>query len=89
MIPAVEGTVKNGKMELDETPPGLEGLRVRVTFLPPEQPRPAGVGSTPGRRIAYGMFKGAWCPTTEEDFADAEWRGDRDEGADHGNDVRR
>jgi len=37
----VEGTYKNGKVELVETPTGVEGARVLVTFLHPEQnPKP-------------------------------------------------
>ncbi len=33
----IEGTYKNGKVELAETPTGVEGARVLVTFLHPEQ----------------------------------------------------
>jgi hypothetical protein len=33
----VEGTYKNGKVELAETPTGVEGARVLVTFLRSEQ----------------------------------------------------
>jgi hypothetical protein len=31
----VEGTYKDGKVELEETPNGIEQSRVLVTFLPP------------------------------------------------------
>jgi antitoxin ParD1/3/4 len=33
----VEGTYNNGKVELAETPEGVEGTRVLVTFLQPVQ----------------------------------------------------
>jgi hypothetical protein len=33
----IEGTYKNGKVELVETPAGVEGARVLVTFLHPAQ----------------------------------------------------
>jgi len=35
MFKAIEGVFRNGKVELLELPPGVEGSRVLVTFLPP------------------------------------------------------
>lgn len=34
MFQSVEGIYRNGKVELSETPPNIEGARVIVTFLP-------------------------------------------------------
>lgn len=34
MFHSVEGVYRNGKVELSETPPHIEGARVIVTFLP-------------------------------------------------------
>ncbi len=34
MFQSVEGVYRNGKVELSETPPNIEGARVIVTFLP-------------------------------------------------------
>ena len=38
MLTTVQGVFRNGKVELQETPPGLKEARVIVTFLPPEGP---------------------------------------------------
>ncbi len=37
ILPTVEGTYKNGKVELAEMLAGVDGARVLVTFLNPEQ----------------------------------------------------
>jgi hypothetical protein len=37
MLLTIEGTYKNGKVELAETPAGVEGARVLVTFLHPAE----------------------------------------------------
>lgn len=34
MLQSIEGIYKDGKVELLETPPGINGARVIVTFLP-------------------------------------------------------
>jgi hypothetical protein len=34
MLTTVEGVVRDGKVELSQTPPDAEGARVLVTFLP-------------------------------------------------------
>ena len=38
MLKAVEGIYRDGKIELLETPPGVQEARVVVTFLPAEGP---------------------------------------------------
>jgi len=69
MLLTVEGTYKDGKVELAETPAGVKQARVLVTFLAPE----AGVPSR--RHMVYGQFAGARM-STEEDFPIAEWHGE-------------
>ena len=77
MLTTLEGTYKNGKVELKESPPSEVGeAKVLVTFLPADDvPNAAGPAVRTGR-IYYGMFKGAWRETTEKDFRAAEWHGD-------------
>jgi hypothetical protein len=54
MLTTVEGVFRDGRIELREAPPGVEGARVIVTFLPEasgsgaSSPRPA---SEANRRI--------------------------------------
>jgi len=38
MLPTVEGVFRDGKIELNETPAGLNRARVIVTFLPADGP---------------------------------------------------
>jgi hypothetical protein len=67
MMTTVEGTYRNGKVELRETPPRPGPARVLVTFLPDgEPPVPAGTN-------LYGAFPGPGV-TNDEDFKLAEWR---------------
>ena len=71
MLLTIEGTFKNGKVELSQTPPGLREAKVLVTFLDSAQgkPRP--------QLMQFGQFSGPQEKmTTEEDFRCAEWRGD-------------
>ncbi len=35
MLKSIEGILRNGKVELFEAPPGVDGTRVVVTFLEP------------------------------------------------------
>jgi hypothetical protein len=67
----IEGTFKDGKVELSEAPQGLREAKVLVTFL----------GPTPAKRrpqmMRFGQFSGAQEKmSTEEDFRRAEWRGE-------------
>jgi len=68
----VEGHYKDGKINLTEPPLGVQEARVLVTFLP------AVPAQGPSGMITYGMFIGGR-PTTEEDFAAAEWRGPKED----------
>jgi hypothetical protein len=71
MIVTVEGTYKNGKVELAETPANVTQAKVLVTFLPQSvQPRP-------GTPMRFGQFAGPK-QSTEEDFRIAEWRGEKE-----------
>ncbi|MCS6861563.1 MAG: hypothetical protein NZT92_14740 [Abditibacteriales bacterium] len=47
----MEGTYKDGKVELTETPAGVKQARVLVTFLTPES-------VAPRRRMVFGQFAG-------------------------------
>ena len=71
MLLTIEGTFKDGKVELSETPEGLRGAKVLVTFLGPAQAklRP--------QMMRFGQFSGPREKmSTEEDLRCAEWRGD-------------
>jgi len=72
MLLTVEGTYKDGKVELAETPAGVKQARVLVTFLAPEPRVPS------HRHMVYGQFAGARM-STEEDFRIAEWHGKTEE----------
>jgi hypothetical protein len=66
----IEGTFKDGKVELNETPQGLREAKVLVTFLEPSRGKPH------PQMMVSGQFSGP--PekmSTEEDFRSAEWRG--------------
>jgi hypothetical protein len=73
MAHAVEGTYRNGVIELTAVPEGIQESRVLVTFLPPKPKSP--------KMITLGMFKGDR-QSTEEDFAIAEFHGDAEDGLD-------
>jgi hypothetical protein len=72
MLLTVEGTYTDGKVELAETPAGVQRARVLVTFLTSETAAP------PRRSMAYGQFAGERM-STEEDFRMAEWHGEAEE----------
>ena len=72
MLLTVEGTYTDGKVELAETPAGVQRARVPVTVLTSE------TATTPRRFMAYGQFAGERMPT-EEDFRLAEWHGEAEE----------
>jgi hypothetical protein len=72
MLLTVEGTYKDGKVELAETPAGVKQARVLVTFLASE------TVVSPHRHMVYGQFAGERM-STEEDFRIAEWRGEAEE----------
>ena len=70
MLLTIEGTFKDGKVELSETPQGLREAKVLVTFLGSAQAKP------PPQMMRLGQFRGpAEKMSTEEDFRIAEWRG--------------
>jgi len=64
----IPGIYRDGRVELDATPPGVHEGRVLVTFV--EEP-----AATVPRQMVFGQFKGERM-STEEDFRIAEWRGD-------------
>jgi hypothetical protein len=66
----VEGFYEDGKIELKKVPLGLETGPVQVIILP-AQTQPA----TP-RLLEFGKYSGAK-QSTEDDFHDAEWRGEK------------
>ena len=67
MMTTVPGILKEGKIELLETPRGVKEGRVRVTLVEEEEPRPAPRYLVPGK---YQMNRFS----TLEDFSEAEWR---------------
>lgn len=69
MLFTVEGTYKNGKVELTETPASIQEAKVLVTFLTTETKAPL------PHYLTYGQFAGEQM-STEEDFRLAEWRGE-------------
>ncbi len=68
MLLTIEGVYSDGKVELTETPTGVEQAKVLVTFLPQVKP------SESTRYLSYGQFAGENM-STEEDFLTAEWHG--------------
>jgi hypothetical protein len=66
MLLTVEGTYKDGKVEVAEKPTGVKEARVLVTFLAPE-------ATASHKLMAYGQFAGKRM-SSEEDFLIAEWR---------------
>jgi hypothetical protein len=73
MTQAVEGIYRNGMIELLEMPQNIQESRVLITFLPLAPDVPA--------MMTLGMFKGDH-PSTEADFASAEFHGDADDHLD-------
>jgi hypothetical protein len=71
MLITIEGMYKDGKIDLAEAPQGIDGAKVIVTFLPPENPNV-------GRMLKLGQFAGPNM-STEEDFKMAEWHGPKEE----------
>lgn len=72
MLLTIEGTYKDGKIELMETPPGVQQARVIVTFLTSNK------AALQPHHMVYGQFTGQQM-STEEDFELAEWRGEPEE----------
>jgi hypothetical protein len=71
MLVTIEGTYKDGKIDLSESPQGVDGAKVIVTFLPPENP-------DAGQMLKLGQFAGPNM-SAEEDFKIAEWHGPKEE----------
>jgi len=69
MLTTVEGVYRDGKIELNETPAGLDGVRVLVTFLPDLAPV-----SQP--RVLYGAWQGKMPADLDLDAALKEIRGE-------------
>lgn len=69
MLLTIEGVYSDGKVELTETPTGVEHAKVLVTFLPQAKPPES------TRSLSYGQFAGKNM-STEEDFVTAEWHGE-------------
>lgn len=73
MMNTVEGTYRNGRVELAETPQGIEEARVLVTFLD-DSSRDLKSSPEPGKQgLRYGMYPGEGV-TNEEDFRLAEYQ---------------
>ena len=77
MLTTIEGVYKDGRIELTETPEGVEERRVLVTFLEGGTANGSAQAAT-GRMITFGMFAGP-IETTDEDFRMAEFHGDPDD----------
>ena len=69
MLLTVEGTYRNGKIELAEIPKDVEQADVIVTFLRIKK------RDSTSRMITFGQFAGE-TKTNEEDFHLAEWHGE-------------
>jgi hypothetical protein len=65
MLLTIEGTYSDGKVELAETPAGVQQAKVLVTFLSQE------TTAVSARYLTYGQFAGEHM-STEEDFSIAE-----------------
>ncbi len=64
MLTTVEGVYQEGRIELLEQPPGAEGARVLVTFLPAGKGEPEGPALTSGEAAELRWKLAAW----EEDW---------------------
>ena len=71
MLQTIEGTYKNGKVELSEVPPDIIESQVFVTFVKPQ------LVILASQFMSFGMFSGSR-QSTEADFQDAEFYGDDD-----------
>jgi hypothetical protein len=71
MLQTIEGTYRNGRIELTEIPQGITESQVFVTFL---ESKPL---ATVGQSMSFGIFAGPG-QSTEADFKDAEYQGDTD-----------
>lgn len=81
MLTTIEGVYKDGRIELSETPEGIEEeRRVLVTFLEGRTANGFALAA-PGRMITFGMFP-ELSALTDEDFKAAEFHGASDEGLD-------
>jgi hypothetical protein len=69
MVSIVKGVLKDGKLELLEKPAGLHDGEVTVTLVQAED------AALIPRYLTRGKYKGGRM-STEEDFKDAEWRGE-------------
>jgi hypothetical protein len=77
MTAIVEGFYKQGKIDLLEPLPELPEGHVRVIVIATAQPKP------PSCLLTFGKYqKGRM--STLEDFKDAEWHGDEEFDAPHG-----
>jgi hypothetical protein len=66
MLTTVEGTFRNGKVELNEQPVAHDGSRVLVTFLTPAQ------AAAPGTISSFGMLRSEiGRESTLDDFLEA------------------
>lgn len=75
MLLTIEGTFKDGRVELSETPRDVRETKVLVTFLAPAQAKSS------YQMMRFGQFAGpAERMSTEEDFRIAQWRGERNDG---------
>lgn len=72
MLLTVEGIYSDGKVELSETPTGVQRAKVLVTFLSQEKTPVA------ARYLSYGQIAGERM-STEEDFLTAEWHGEAED----------
>jgi hypothetical protein len=69
MLTTVEGVYKDGKIELNETPAGLDGARVLVTFLPD-------IALVSQPQVLYGAWQGTMPDDLDLDAALKEIRGE-------------
>jgi hypothetical protein len=70
MTAIVEGVYKQGKIELQAIPAGLQEGPVRVILMAQEPSKP------PPKYLTFGMYPGD--TSTLEDFRDAEWHGEEE-----------
>ena len=80
MLQTIQGMYRNGKVELAEIPKDITESQVFVTFFKPESV------SRASQFISFGMFSGSQ-QSTEADFRDAEFNGDRLEKIDGWGDL--
>ena len=78
MLTTVEGVYSSGKVELLETPREVQEGRVLVVFLQESKPKSS------SQQMRFGQFAGSR-QSTEEDFREAEWHGEKEFDALDGN----